>query len=354
MMELLRTLLGLPPGASTVADEIDLLHAFVISVTMLVSLYVFAAAAWFTVKYRRRHAGQLTKRLEASYTNETLTIAGVLAMFLLWWVLGFRQYIRLTQPPADAQLVYVEAKQWMWKFSYQDGRQTNDVLTVPLHRPVKLVMSSRDVIHSFFVPAFRVKSDVVPGRTTAVWFEAKTPGRYPIWCAEYCGVGHSRMLGEVVVLGPEDYAAWQRENASHAPAPSAADCGNGPGSCSGGDLVTRGREVAIRRACVACHTIDGQRHVGPTWRGLYGSDRALADGRHVLADDAYLTRSMMDPNVDVVDGYAQIMPTYRGTLTAAEAGAVVEYIKSLALTRPGDGVPGAGVVLPALDGGAQP
>ena len=349
-MDLLRLLLGLPAGASTVADGIDLLHAFVIGVTFLVSLFVFVAAGWFTIRYYRRTADQLTKHVEGSALSEGITITAVLAMFLLWWVIGFRQYIELTQAPPNSQLVFVEAKQWMWKFTYADGREANDILTVPVHQPVKMIMSSRDVIHSFYVPSFRVKSDVVPGRTMTVWFEAKEPGRYPIWCAEYCGVSHSRMLGEVVVLGPEDYAAWERENGSHLPSASTADCGNGPGSCASGDLVTRGREVAVRRACVACHTNDGQRHVGPSWRGLYGSDRVLADGKHVIANEEYLTRSMMDPNEDVVAGYAAIMPTYRGTLTAGEAGALVEYIKSL--QAPMD-VPDAGVVLPPLDGAAQ-
>lgn len=345
-MDVLRWILGLPPGASSVADRIDLLHAFVISVTMLVSLYVFATAGWFTIRYYRRSDNQLTKHLEASRRSEVITIGVVLAMFLLWWVIGFRQYLDLAAPPADSDVVFVEAKQWMWKFTYANGREANDILTVPVGRPQKLVMSSRDVIHSFYVPSFRVKSDVVPGRTMTVWFEAKTPGRYPIWCAEYCGVSHSRMLGEVVVLSADDYAAWERANGSHAPQVSNADCGNGPGSCSGGDLVTRGREVAVRRACVACHTSDGQRHVGPSWRGLYGADRVMADGRHVKADDQYLTRSMMEPNVDVVAGYPPIMPTYRGTLGAGEAGALVEYIKSL--QAPLEEAPDAGVALPEI------
>ncbi|MDB4935543.1 MAG: Cytochrome c oxidase polypeptide [Labilithrix sp.] len=353
MIELFRRLIFLPVGASTVADGVDALHAFVITATMLVSTYVFGAAAWFTVRYRRKSDRQLTRRLSATVRHEASIITLVLGTFLLWWVLGFRQYVEMVQPPRDSDVVYVEAKQWMWKFTYPDGRDTNDVLTVPVGRPIRLAMTSRDVIHSFYVPSFRIKQDVLPGRYTAVWFEATQTGTFPIWCAEYCGVSHSRMRGEVVVLSQADYALWLRSGKGQT---AEIDCGRGPGSCGGGDLVAIGRQVALRRACVACHTLDGQRHVGPTWSGLYGSQRTLADGRKVVADDAYLTRSMMEPAADVVAGYAQVMPTYQGSLTAAETGALVELIRSL---RDGPVAP-AGVALPALeittaaDGGRGP
>jgi cytochrome c oxidase subunit 2 len=336
MSELLRALLGLPPAASTVAGDVDGLHFLVITATMLVATYVLVSAAWFAFRHARRHEGQLTERLVATRKHEALTIGVVLGAFLLFWVIGYRQYLRMTQPPADADVVFVEAKQWMWKFSYADGRDANDVLTVPAGRPIRLVMSSRDVIHSFYVPAFRIKADVLPGRETTAWFEAKEPGTYPIWCAEYCGTSHSRMRGEVVVLSPEDYARWR-------------------GTRGTGDLASLGREVAMRRGCAACHTLDGQRHIGPTWSGLYGSERVLADGRRIVADDAYLTRSMMDPLADVVAGYPQVMPTYRGQLSAAEAGALVELIKSL---RAGP-TASAGIlppldVAPASDAGRAP
>jgi cytochrome c oxidase subunit 2 len=329
VLELFRLLFNLPPGASTVADEIDWLHFSVISVTMVMSAYVFGAVFWFTVRWHRKRAGQLTERVEATRLHEGLIITGVLVTFVLWWVIGFRQYTKMTTAPPDAQTVYVDAKQWMWKFVYAD-----DTLTVPVGKPIKLVMTSRDVIHSFYVPSFRLKQDVIPGRYVALSFTATKPGRYPIWCAEYCGVSHSNMHGEVVVLSAEDYARW-----SQATVPP-------------GGLAARGKEVATKRQCVACHTLDGQRHVGPSFRGLYGSQVVLSDGRHVLADEAYLTRSMMEPNVEVVDGFKPVMPSYQGTLTPAEAGALVELIKSL---REESGQ-ASGVALPTLtiegDGGA--
>ena len=352
-MDFVRAILALPRGASTVADDIDLLHLFVISVTMFMATFVFVMAAYFTLRHHRRHEAQLTERIAGSRARETIIIGGLLGIFLLWWAIGYRQYLELRREPADAEVVYVDAKQWMWKFAYPDGRTSNDVLTVPVGRPVKLVMTSRDVIHSFYVPAFRVKMDVLPGRYTTLWFEAKEPGTFPIWCAEYCGLSHSLMRGEVIALPPSEYARWQE---SGAVAKVRSDCGWGPDSCGGEDLVSRGRSVAERRQCVACHTLDGQPHIGPTWSRLFGSERVLTDGRRVIADEAYLTRSMMEPSREVVAGYREVMPVYQGTLSAGETAALVELIRSL---RNGPPDP-SGVALPGIeittvrDGGGPP
>jgi cytochrome c oxidase subunit II len=341
-MNFMRFILALPRGASTVADEIDLLHFFVITVTMAMSAYVFGAAAWFTIRYHRRRDRQLTERVTASRRHETIVIGGILTVFLVWWLIGYRQYLNLVREPNDADVVYVDAKQWMWKFSYTDGRTANDILTVPVGRPIKLVMTSRDVIHSFYVPAFRVKTDVLPNRYTSVWFEAKEAGTFPIWCAEYCGLSHSMMRGEVIALPPDEYSRWKQAGED---AKALSDCGGGPKSCGTEDLVSKGRVVAERRQCVACHTLDGQRHIGPTWSRLYGAERVLADGRRLVANEAYLTRSMMEPSRDVVAGYREIMPSYQGLLSPAESAALVELIRSLR-----DGPPEAsGVPLPQID-----
>lgn len=309
MIELLRRLLFLPPGASSVSDEIDWLHASVITAAMLLCVWAFAKIAYFVFRYRRRNA-DATERLELSFRRELSVIGFITFAFLVWWLVGFRQYAAMTAPPADADTVFVEAKQWMWKFSYPDGRETEDVLVVPAGRPIKLVMSSRDVIHSFFVPDFRLKQDVVPGRFSTMWFRADEPGRHPIWCAEYCGVSHSMMRGEVQVLSQEDYANWLRER-------------------GGVDIVARGREVAEKWACASCHSLDGAPRTGPTWKGLYGSERTMTDGRHIVADEAYLTRSMAEPNVEIVQGYKPVMPAYQGTLPPADAAAIVALIRSL-------------------------
>ena len=312
MSDLLRRLLNLPPEASTFARGVDTLHVSVIATTMLGATFVFLLALYFLVRYRRRVPGETTAREVTSTSQEVSVIVAILCMFLVFWLVGTLQYDRMMTPPSDAMTVYVTAKQWMWKFSYPDGRASMDVLTVPEGRPVKLVMTSRDVIHSLYVPAFRVKHDVVPGRYYTAWFEANAPGTYAIECAEYCGVGHSRMFGQVHVLAQSDYASWLE--------------GNLPDSS---DLVRAGRDVAARRGCLNCHTLDGQRHIGPTWARLYDSQVSLADGRTVAADADYITRSMMDPQTDIVAGFKDVMPTYRGVLEEPEAAALVELIRSL-------------------------
>jgi cytochrome c oxidase subunit 2 len=323
-------LLALPPEGSTISTQIDALHVFVITTTMVSSFIVFAAAAYFVVRYKRKDEGQLTPRVNATVRSEGTIVVGILGLFVLWWVIGFRQYVTMRDPPEGAMTVYVTAKQWMWKFTYPDGRSANDVLTIPTGKPVKLVMTSRDVIHSFYVPGFRTKMDVLPGRYTTEWFEAKAAGEYPIYCAEYCGVSHSMMRGTVVVLTPEDYETWLEKPARDVSGDT--------------DLATRGAEVARRRECLACHTVTGERHIGPTWAGLYGSWQSMSDGRRVLADEAYLTRSMMEPGAEVVDTYKNVMPSYFAVLPQPEAAALVEYIKSLR-----DVHPVSGVALPTLE-----
>jgi cytochrome c oxidase subunit 2 len=348
MNELLRRLLFLPPQASAMAADIDALHFFVIGVTMFASTLVGAVAWAFIVRYRRRTHRDTTVRVHATAAFEIPMIVGILSLFILWWVIGFRQYVRMETPPANALDVYVMAKQWMWKFSYSGGLSAVERLTVPAGRPVRLIMTSRDVIHSFYVPALRMKQDVIPGRYTTMWFNADKPGTYPIYCAEYCGVSHSRMRGELVVLSDDEYEAWLGGSEAQAVAersahPEAID------DVSGADLPSRGRAVAIRRACFACHTDDGQRHIGPTWRGLYMSRVSLTDGRVVTADEAYLTKSMMEPRADIVVGYKPIMPTYHGILEEPETAALVEFIKTLR-----DGPPDPSVVLPNVEVNREP
>jgi cytochrome c oxidase subunit 2 len=314
----LRDMLNLPPEGSTVAAPVDWLHLLVISTTMLGSIGVALFAYAWLRRSRQKAPMQLTRRVVPSLASE-LGLAGVtLGIFFVFWVIGYYVYLDIREPPSDRPMlvVYLTAKQWMWKFSYPDGRATNDVLVVPQGQPVKLVMTSRDVIHSFYVPAFRIKQDVVPGRYIVSWFQSDTPGTYPIDCAEYCGLSHSEMRGEVVVLRPSEYARWMEQNA-----PAGAE--------KQADLATYGHDVAARYQCFACHTIDGQPHIGPTWSRLYDSLVELDGGRRVKADEAYLTRSMMEPNADIVRGYKPVMPTFYGRLSHVDVAALVELIRSL-------------------------
>lgn len=313
MPDWIRSLLALPPAASTAARRIDALHLAVIATTMAGSLGVALAVLWFLARYRRRGRAELTPRVVSSPRFEIGVTVTLLVLFVGWWVIGFRQYVAIEQAPADAAPVYVSAKQWMWKFTYPDGTSENDVLTVPVGRRVTLVMASRDVIHSFYVPAFRLKQDVIPGRWVTLAFEPSEVGTWPILCAEYCGTSHSMMRGEVHVLSERDYAAYLEGRARGA-APA---------------LAERGEAAAAKRGCLACHTVDGQRHVGPTWSRLYGSVVELQGGGRVVADEAYLTRSMMEPQAEIVAGYEPKMPTYLGVLDESDTAAIVEYIRSL-------------------------
>jgi cytochrome c oxidase subunit 2 len=350
--ELFRRLLFLPEQASSLAREIDWLHFTVISTSCAGLVLVVGLIAYFAW---RGPSGPRHGEKRVSMALEAFLIAGLLGMFLFFWLLGSRQYLKLATPPRDVLDVHVIGKQWMWSFSYADGTATNDDLYVPVGRPVRLTLSSRDVIHSFFVPAFRIKQDAVPGRSTVSWFEAVRPGVYQVFCAEYCGLSHSHMRSRVIALSPADYERWRRERR---PVPLPAD--EGEALTSGrvsrtADLASIGEKVAARRGCLRCHTLDGTPHLGPSFAGLYRSSVPLEGGGLVLADESYLTRSMMDPAEQVHRGFAPIMPSYQGFLGAGEAAALVELIRSLESARPhGTPLPmpsQAAVVLPRQEPG---
>jgi cytochrome c oxidase subunit 2 len=323
MMELLRAILFLPPGASSFADGIDTLHFVVIGTTVLGALGVFAVAAGFVWRFHRSRRPRKTPHVVAGRRFEAITIGGILVMFVSFWVVGFSQYAEMREPPGDALEIFVVARQWMWQFAGSDGLRSEGVLVVPRGRDVRLLLTSRDVIHSFFVPAFRLKQDLVPGLTTAAWFRAERDGVYPLFCAEYCGTEHSLMRASVVVLSPEAYARHHERQLAIVAQPS------GDATIESEDEMSRrGRVLAASYGCFACHTLDGQRHVGPTWRGLYLSERTLEGGETRIADAAYLTESMMEPEEAVVAGFEPVMPSYQGVLSAGDVAALVELIRS--------------------------
>lgn len=354
MNEILRRFLWLPPQSSTAAYEIDWLHYFVILVTIFGTLLVPIVGAYFLIKYRR--PGQGLERPTAPsiasdppaagtpptrpsqpvgkvpFFVEMVVIVVLLSFFVLWWFIGYRQYIWLRVPPEDAMEVYVMGKQWMWKFSYPDGSASVGNLYVPAGRPIKLIMNSRDVIHSFFVPDFRIKQDVLPGRYTTVWFEVKEPGVHDIFCTEYCGTGHSMMRGQVIALSPEDYERWLDGNKDLGIAGQRYEEPAVVGDFSPEEeleLAKMGEIAAARYGCLRCHSVDGAPHIGPTWARLYGSKITLANGETLRVDEAYLTESMMDPQAKIRHGFKAVMPTYQGIIRMGETAAIVEYIKSL-------------------------
>lgn len=324
-MDLLRDILFLPPGASSFASAIDSLHAIVIGTTMVGALGVFLVALALVWRYHRSRRPAHTPHVRSGKLFETITIGGILALFVAFWIGGFEQYAEMRVIPERGLEVWVVARQWMWQFASSDGLRSEGVLVVPRGRDVRLLLTTRDVIHSFFVPAFRLKQDVVPGRTTLAWFRAERDGAYPLLCAEYCGTEHSMMRASVVVLSPEAYAAHRAQRIAVI-AGSEGDADVAPED----EMVRRGREVAARYGCLGCHTLDGQPHIGPTWQGLYGSREALEDGGARVADVEYLTQSMMEPSAAIVRGYEPVMPSYHGLLDPGDVAALVELMRALA------------------------
>lgn len=329
MNEFLRRILFLPEQASTFSKQVDSLHYFVIITTMLVSTAVGMTALFFFVRFRRRSETQTTPYLLPPLWLEALFIVVPLAFFLAWFGRGYRDFVLLQTPPPNSMDVYVMGKQWMWKFAYPDGPNSIGVLRVPANRPIRLLLTSRDVIHSFFVPSFRIKQDVLPGRYTQTWFEAVQPGSYQILCAEYCGTNHSMMRGEVIVLRPEEFDSWladQRLGLARSqdgtPTPEEEE----PPQAN---LIRQGEQLAVRYGCFKCHTIDGSPHIGPTWLDLYLRREPLESGETIVADEGYITESMMDPLAKVVRGFKPVMPTFKGRISAPESAAIVEFIKSL-------------------------
>lgn len=329
----------LPIAASDVAHSWDALYGFLVWLSVFFFILVVGGMIYFAVRYR---SGTHPKAKYSS-GNVPLEIVWTIIPTLLLMVIfawGWVVYKKMIQAPADAMEVRVIGKQWLWQFQYADGRTSAGELYVPVDQAVKLVMSSEDVLHSFFIPNFRVKQDVVPGMYTSVWFRSNVPGKHQVYCAEYCGGAHSGMLAQIVVLTSEQWSAWKQgaklgeipvAGQKHAAVSddrvesSAASAARFPE----GTLVAQGKKHFEVRGCVACHSADGSAKLGPSLKGLYGGDVALSDGRKVRADENYLRKSIENPNAEIVRGFSAVMPTFKGLLTEQEMNAVIAYIQSL-------------------------
>jgi cytochrome c oxidase subunit II len=333
--DLLRRMLFLPERASTFADQVDPLHYSLILAALVVSTAIGVTSLAFFVRYRRRRPDQQTPKVTQPLWLEALFIVVPAGCFLAWFTIGYRDFIWLSTPPKDAIDIYVLGKQWMWQFSYPDGPSAVDVLRVPAGRPVRLLLTSRDVIHSFFVPEFRIKQDAIPNRYTQTWFEATRVGRYQVLCAEYCGTDHSMMRGEVVVMEPAEYDGWVLQQSKGLVALADAERTTVERESAGSSLIEQGRRLAVANGCVRCHSQDGTPHIGPTWLDLYRRTEKLQSGESVIADEAYLTESMMDPAARVVAGFNPVMPPFHGKLQGPEVAALIELIKSLRSERLG-------------------
>jgi cytochrome c oxidase subunit 2 len=305
----------LPERASTFAPEVDALYGFLVGMSVFFIVLIFLLIAVFAIRYRRRSDAEVPPPVRGSLALEVIWIAVPLGLVLVVFGWGAALYFKMYgRTPPEALEVYVVGKQWMWHIQHPTGQREINELHIPAGRPIKLTMTTEDVIHSFYIPDFRVKKDVVPGRYTTVWFEATRPGRYRLFCAEYCGTKHSEMTGWVIVLDPVGYQNWLA----------------GGGGVRVESLAQAGERLFQQLACHTCHREDG-RGQGPSLRGLFGRPVALADGRTVVADEAYLRESILNPNAKIVAGFPAPsgMPTYQGQITEEQLLQLVAYLKSL-------------------------
>jgi cytochrome c oxidase subunit II len=288
---------------------VDGLYTFLLGVAVFFSGLIFLLILYFAIKYRRRPGHTRAQQVGTHNLLEAVWILIPLAIAMVVFVWGAKLYAMvMLSPPADALEVYAIGKQWMWKFQHPGGQREIDTLHVPVGHAVKMTMTSQDAIHSFYVPAFRIKMDVVPGRYTTIWFEASKPGVYHLFCAEYCGTDHSRMRGQVIALPPTQYQEWLRSNREVE------------------SMAAVGARLYQQMGCAMCHGTA----LAPALEGIFGSSVQLANGERVLADEAYMRESILNPRAKLVVGYAPIMPTFQGQLSEEDLTQLVAYIKSLA------------------------
>ena len=299
-----------PEQASTLASKVDSLYFFALAISAFFSVLIALSIFFLFIKFRRRRAGEVGSPIHGSLVLEVAwsIIPFIIAMALFAW--GAIVYFDIVTVPGNATEYFATGKQWMWKFQHPEGQREINVLHIPVGETIKLKMTSEDVIHSFYVPAFRVKQDVLPGRYTTIWFEATKPGTYHLFCAEYCGSEHSLMGGSVVVMEPDDYQAWL-DDAGPVASPEEL-----------------GAALFDQYICSTCHEDDASGR-GPSLNGIYGKEVLLADGRKVLRDDEYIRESILRPATHIVNGYPQIMPTFQGQINEVGVLQLISYIKSL-------------------------
>ena len=300
-----------PDSASTLSWKVDALYFFVSGVTIFFTLLISATLIFFVLKYRRRSPHEIPRPVAGSHKLETLwsVIPFVIAMAIFAW--GAQLYFEQYKSPKNAVEIYVVGKQWMWKIQHTTGQREINELHVPVGRKVKLIMSSEDVIHDFFIPAFRIKADVLPGRYTSQWFEATKPGTYHLFCAEYCGMNHSGMIGSVIVMEPREFDNWLSGNQNQQP-PAVA-----------------GQQLFQSLGCVSCHGASGEGGRGPALAGLFGTETSLANGQTVRVDESYIRESITNPAAKLVAGFGPIMPTFQGQVTEEQLVQLTAFIKSM-------------------------
>jgi cytochrome c oxidase subunit II len=321
--------LSLLPSASTSGERFDLFMLVSIIIGTVLFVGTLGTCIYFAFKYRRKGADHETPYIDGNYTVEFLSIFGIsvwVAVFFLW---GWRDYSYLHEPKLDEYEINVIGKQWSWQLQYQHGKTFVNELFIPKGKPIKLIMTSQDVLHSFFLPEFRVKRDTVPGQFTVLRFNATKTGVFNIFCAEYCGTSHSKMIGKVYVMEPADFSRWKDGLFDPKVVMGGLPAGTALTPSQGLNLVDAGRQLYSSKSCNTCHSVNGTAIIGPSFKGLYGSERELMAGTKVLADENYIRESMVEPMKKIVKGYPPQMPTYKGMLSEEEINQIIAYIKSL-------------------------
>lgn len=308
----------IPEAASNLASKVDGLLLVITFISIFFFVLISAVLIYFAVKYRRRSDDEETPYITGNQTLEIIWTVIPSILLILLFVYGFVVYKDMRTPPKDAVDITVTGKQWLWTFEYYNGKKTLNELYVRQNRPVRMVMRGDDVIHSFFVPAFRVKQDLMPGRYTQLWFTPTKIGTFDIFCAEYCGTGHSKMLGKVIVLSPEAYDIWEKG--------VAVDGGEAVASLPPAEL---GEKLYKGKGCNACHSVDGSVVIGPSFKGLYEREGELEDGASYTADENYIMQSILEPQEQIVKGFQPVMPSFKGILSDAEITAIIAYMKTL-------------------------
>ena len=310
-----------PDSASTFSWKVDAVYFYLSGITLFFTLLISAILIFFVLRYRRRSPYEIPRPIAGSHKLETLwsVIPFLIAMTIFGW--ASKVYFEQYSPPQNAVEVYVVGKQWMWKIQHSTGQREINELHVPIGRKIKLIMTTEDVIHSFFVPAFRMKADVVPGKYTMQWFEATKTGTYHLFCAEYCGMNHSGMIGSVIVMESREFDNWLSGNAGNT-TPAVA-----------------GQQLFQTLGCVSCHGANGEGGRGPTLAGLFGRDVRLGNGQTVRADEAYIRESILNPQAKLVEGFGPIMPTFQGQVSEDQLVQLLAFIKSLQISNPQQSTP---------------
>lgn len=300
-----------PEQASTIASGVDGVYFLLVGLSLFFAVVVLFFILFFAIKYRRDSRAERSGLVFESRTLEFIWLFVPLVLGLGVFVIQAKAYFDLYRPPINALEIYIVGRQWMWKAQHPEGQDEINKLHVPVNRPVRLIMTSQDVIHSFYIPAFRVKQDVLPDHYTSIWFEATQPGTYHLFCAEYCGTDHAEMGGSVIVMPEAEYQQWLTD-----------DSGNVP-------LAEAGEAQFQQLGCATCHRTDNQGR-GPSLVGLFGQEVELEGRQTVTADEEYLRESIVNPQVRIVAGYPSIMPTYQGQISDERLQQIVAYLKSLA------------------------